>query len=110
MSRELLSPDLLGFEFRPVTARQAPRSHTQRENVLPFLAAQATLRLAVKAPPAGYNVDPDTQVPWDQVRMVEVSEARACPVCLAAEMCAPHAVRCGHVFCWPCVVEWGYLS
>ncbi|KAL7391878.1 hypothetical protein ABVT39_016178 [Epinephelus coioides] len=53
--------------------------------------------------------DPDTLVNWDCVQQVRIysHEVPSCPICLYPPLAA-HITRCGHIFCWPCMLH--YLS
>ncbi|XP_028852880.1 RING finger protein 10-like isoform X2 [Denticeps clupeoides] len=53
--------------------------------------------------------DPDTLVDWDCVQQVRIysHEVPSCPICLYPPVAA-HITRCGHIYCWPCVLH--YLS
>jgi len=33
-------------------------------------------------------------------------ESYSCPICLNSELIVPVITRCGHIFCWPCVVTY----
>ncbi len=39
--------------------------------------------------------------------MVLDTKPLACPICLAPPVC-PKVTKCGHVYCWPCILH--YLS
>ncbi|RKP03968.1 hypothetical protein CXG81DRAFT_23381 [Caulochytrium protostelioides] len=57
-----------------------------------------------------YLSDPDLAVIWSDVVQVQVpnlDNAIHCPICLD-EPKAPKVGRCGHVFCWSCILH--YLS
>eukprot|EP00047_Mylnosiga_fluctuans_P013010 m.28832 g.28832 ORF g.28832 m.28832 type:complete len:716 (-) comp4601_c0_seq2:66-2213(-) len=51
-------------------------------------------------------VDADAHLEWDDVELVLFrSQAEpCCPVCLGPPV-APQTTRCGHVYCWPCVLH-----
>ncbi|XP_060893547.1 RING finger protein 10 isoform X2 [Labrus mixtus] len=53
--------------------------------------------------------DPDTLVNWDCVQQVRIysHEVPSCPICLYPPVAA-RITRCGHIFCWPCLLH--YLS
>ncbi|XP_053181139.1 RING finger protein 10 [Scomber japonicus] len=53
--------------------------------------------------------DPDTLVNWDCVQQVRIysHEVPSCPICLYPPLAA-RITRCGHIFCWPCMLH--YLS
>ncbi|KAL0979519.1 hypothetical protein UPYG_G00186100 [Umbra pygmaea] len=55
--------------------------------------------------------DPDTLVNWDCVQQVRIysHEVPSCPICLYPPVVA-HITRCGHIFCWPCMLHYLSLS
>ncbi|KAL7884041.1 hypothetical protein AOLI_G00068110 [Acnodon oligacanthus] len=55
--------------------------------------------------------DPDTLVSWDCVQQVRIysHEVPSCPICLYPPVAA-HITRCGHIYCWPCMLHYLSLS
>ncbi|NP_001089838.1 RING finger protein 10 [Xenopus laevis] len=55
--------------------------------------------------------DPDTLVSWDFVEQVRIfsHEVASCPICLYPPVAAK-ITRCGHIFCWPCILHYLSLS
>ncbi|TWW60696.1 RING finger protein 10, partial [Takifugu flavidus] len=55
--------------------------------------------------------DPDTLVNWDCVQQVRINshEVPSCPICLYPPLAA-RITRCGHIFCWPCMLHYLSLS
>ncbi|KAM9392721.1 E3 ubiquitin-protein ligase RNF10 isoform 2-T2 [Pholidichthys leucotaenia] len=55
--------------------------------------------------------DPDTLVNWDCVHQVRIysHEVPSCPICLDPPVAA-RITRCGHIFCWPCMLHYLSLS
>ncbi|XP_057213197.1 RING finger protein 10 isoform X1 [Triplophysa rosa] len=55
--------------------------------------------------------DPDTLVDWDCVQQVRINshEVPSCPICLYPPVAA-HMTRCGHIYCWPCMLHYLSLS
>lgn len=55
--------------------------------------------------------DPDTLVNWDCVQQVRIysHEVPSCPICLYPPVAA-HITRCGHIFCWACMLHYLSLS
>jgi len=58
-------------------------------------------------------VDPDIPVAWENIEEVKLftpgSEPLNCPICLFPPR--PGKIgRCGHVFCWPCILHYLALS
>eukprot|EP00092_Neocalanus_flemingeri_P006103 GFUD01006574.1.p1 GENE.GFUD01006574.1~~GFUD01006574.1.p1 ORF type:complete len:764 (+),score=229.46 GFUD01006574.1:359-2650(+) len=76
---------------------------------------QANCQFIVKA--AGdysvHTADPDTLVDWDLVEQVHLktsgTDLTSCPICLFPPTAAKIS-RCGHVFCWPCILHYLALS
>ncbi|CAM9963675.1 unnamed protein product [Lampetra fluviatilis] len=58
-----------------------------------------------------YLADPDTLVDWDLVQQVRLLShgVLSCPICLYPPTAA-RITRCGHVFCWPCILHYLALS
>ncbi|CAD6240782.1 GSCOCG00008912001-RA-CDS [Cotesia congregata] len=56
-------------------------------------------------------IDPDTLVDWDLIEQIKVqtSENLSCPICLHYPS-AGKMTRCGHVYCWPCILHYLSLS
>jgi hypothetical protein len=75
---------------------------------------QANCQFVVKSS-GNYNVhlaDPDTLVDWDLIEQVVLKTTAAvpsCPICLYPPKAAK-ITRCGHVFCWPCILHYLALS
>ncbi|MBN3322756.1 RNF10 protein, partial [Atractosteus spatula] len=55
--------------------------------------------------------DPDTLVNWDCVQQVRIysHEVPSCPICLYPPLAA-QITRCGHIYCWPCILHFLSLS
>lgn len=55
--------------------------------------------------------DPDTLVSWDFVEQVRIfsHEVPSCPICLYPPVAAK-ITRCGHIFCWACILHYLSLS
>ncbi|MBN3306846.1 RNF10 protein, partial [Amia calva] len=55
--------------------------------------------------------DPDTLVSWDCVQQVRIysHEVPSCPICLCPPLAA-QVTRCGHIYCWPCLLHYLSLS
>ncbi|XP_017538210.1 RING finger protein 10 isoform X1 [Pygocentrus nattereri] len=55
--------------------------------------------------------DPDTLVSWDYVQQVRIysHEVPSCPICLYPPVAA-QITRCGHIYCWPCMLHYLSLS
>ncbi|XP_018022475.2 uncharacterized protein LOC108678524 isoform X2 [Hyalella azteca] len=55
--------------------------------------------------------DPDTLVSWGAIEEVRLhmTQPTNCPVCLY-EPVAPKVTRCGHIYCYPCILHYLALS
>ncbi|KAK9889754.1 hypothetical protein WA026_007135 [Henosepilachna vigintioctopunctata] len=58
-----------------------------------------------------YLKDPDALVPWNYIEQVKeyVSESPSCPICLHPPAAAK-ITRCGHIYCWSCILHYLSLS
>ncbi|KAG5871999.1 hypothetical protein JTB14_030841 [Gonioctena quinquepunctata] len=58
-----------------------------------------------------YLNNPDALVDWDFIEQVnvQVSEFPTCPICLYSPVAAK-MTRCGHIYCWSCVLHYLSLS
>jgi len=75
---------------------------------------QANCQFVVKSSGdyAVHLADPDTLVNWDLIEQVVLKTTEtvpSCPICLYAPKAAK-ITRCGHVFCWPCILHYLALS
>lgn len=54
------------------------------------------------------HTDPNIPLDWDSIGMVTrlSSNELKCPICLEHEFVASRVNRCGHIFCWPCVIRY----
>lgn len=61
---------------------------------------------------APYAISPDLLVEWskiEQIHMFGSTEEPQCPICLYHPVAAK-MTRCGHVYCWPCILHYLALS
>lgn len=75
---------------------------------------QANCQFVVKSSGnySAHLADPDTLVDWnliEQVVLKTTSDVPSCPICLYPPKAAK-ITRCGHVFCWPCILHYLALS
>lgn len=74
---------------------------------------QATCQFVVRADLdwTPFTVCPDTLVDWQFIEQVHVQTAEEpqCPICLFHPV-AGKMTRCGHIYCWPCVLHYLALS
>jgi len=113
---------LLNFQFEPRSSRKQQGGKNRRRNVSGAKKPkynkeqylQANCQFVVKSS-EDYTVhltDPDTPVHWEQIEQVVLkttSSVPSCPICLYPPKAAK-ITRCGHVFCWPCILHYLSLS
>lgn len=61
---------------------------------------------------AAYAASPDHLVEWpniEQIHLFGSTEDPQCPICLYQPVAAK-MTRCGHVYCWPCILHYLALS
>lgn len=58
-----------------------------------------------------HAADPDKLVEWDQIQLVYLPshDPPNCPICLYSPVAAK-MTRCGHIFCWSCILHYLHLS
>lgn len=59
-----------------------------------------------------YTVSPDLLVEWSSIEQIHLfgsTEEPQCPICLYHPVAAK-MTRCGHVYCWPCILHYLALS
>jgi len=121
---------LLNFQYSP--RGSAPNNNRGRNNRGPRRPAkhyqpparktytkshylQANCQFIVKASGdyAVHTADPDMLVDWSQIEQVHLktsgTDLTSCPICLFPPTAAKIS-RCGHVFCWPCILHYLALS
>ena len=59
----------------------------------------------------GHLTDPDLTVDWEKIEQIVLNstEMPKCPICLD-EPNAAKIAKCGHVFCWPCLLHYFALT
>jgi len=116
---------LLNFTFEPRGAnggigdvgqsgwgRRNKWGHTHKPfNKELFLQANCQFVVTDDQDYTAHFTDPDTLVNWDCVQQVRIysHEVPSCPICLYPPVAA-HITRCGHIFCWPCMLHYLSLS
>lgn len=105
---------LLNFTLPPrETARRpaAPSWHRHGSYVIDKAHfVNANFRFVVH-PSGDYKsqaLDPDVVVPWHLILQVIVSkhsQHASCPICLSDDPVASRMIRCGHIFCLPCLMR-----
>lgn len=59
-----------------------------------------------------HSADPDSSIDWDSIEEIRFNSLTAetyCPICLDTPL-APKITRCGHIYCWSCVLHYLALS
>lgn len=82
----------------------------QKYNKEQFL--QANFQFVIKASAKPKTDDsPDTLIDWSLIEQINIQtpEETQCPICLYPPIAAK-ITRCGHVYCWPCVLHYLSLS
>ncbi|NXG41150.1 RNF10 protein, partial [Psilopogon haemacephalus] len=76
-----------------------------------FLQANCQFVVSEEQDYTVHFADPDTLVNWDFVEQVRICshEVPSCPICLYPPTAAK-ITRCGHIFCWPCILHYLSLS
>lgn len=54
-----------------------------------------------------FSTDPDARLDWSDIELVIVpaQQDASCPICLDTPL-APRLTKCGHFFCWPCILRY----
>nr|XP_033810520.1 RING finger protein 10 [Geotrypetes seraphini] len=76
-----------------------------------FLQANCQFVVSEDLDYTAHFTDPDTLVNWDFVEQVRICshEVPSCPICLYPPTAAK-ITRCGHIFCWACILHFLSLS
>ncbi|XP_037054516.1 RING finger protein 10 isoform X3 [Peromyscus leucopus] len=76
-----------------------------------FLQANCQFVVSADQDYTAHFADPDTLVNWDFVEQVRICshEVPSCPICLYPPTAAK-ITRCGHIFCWACILHYLSLS
>ncbi|XP_058800083.1 E3 ubiquitin-protein ligase RNF10 [Phymastichus coffea] len=91
--------------------RWLPAVHRHKYNKEQFLQANCQFVVTAKGDYSLYLNNPDILVDWKLVQQIRVysSENLSCPICLCPPV-AGKMTRCGHVYCWPCILHYLALS
>lgn len=86
-------------------------THKHKYNKEQFLQANCQFVVKTDVDYSPYLVDPDMLVDWNLIEQVRLrsTEDVACPICLDTPAAAK-MTRCGHVYCWPCILHYLALS
>ncbi|OII76338.1 hypothetical protein cand_010960 [Cryptosporidium andersoni] len=52
----------------------------------------------------------DRAIYWNDTALVDIlypddEDFVQCPICLESDLVSPRITRCGHIFCWPCILR-----
>lgn len=110
---------LLNFQFEPRSHKHAPKfrnssdsSKKPKYNKEQFLQANCQFVVTSSGDYSVHLADPDIPVNWsliEQVVLKTTASVPSCPICLYPPKAAKIS-RCGHVFCWPCILHYLALS
>ncbi|XP_012274965.1 RING finger protein 10 [Orussus abietinus] len=91
--------------------RWLPPVQRHKYNKEQFLQANCQFVVTAKGDYTAYLADPDILVDWSLIEQIRVhtTENLSCPICLYSPIAAK-MTRCGHVFCWPCILHYLALS
>lgn len=74
---------------------------------------QANFQFVVNWKTNKYKItsSPDTLIDWDLIEQINIqtTEEPQCPICLYPPVAAK-LTRCGHAYCWPCILHYLALS
>ncbi|KAJ1536824.1 hypothetical protein HK096_007448 [Nowakowskiella sp. JEL0078] len=108
---------LINFSFPVRQPLNAPISRVKKKsNFAPFNKEKfvnANFRFVLEAE-KDYSVylgDADVSIQWEDIEQVlEVSaKPQNCPICLSPPVAAK-ITKCGHVYCFPCILQYLHLS
>lgn len=91
--------------------RWLPPVQRHKYNKEQFLQASCQFVVTANGNYSSYLTDPDTLVDWKLVEQIKIHslENLSCPICLCTPV-AGKMTRCGHVYCWPCILHYLSLS
>ncbi|KAG0378971.1 hypothetical protein BGX24_002200 [Mortierella sp. AD032] len=105
---------LLNFSFpvREEPQNTAPVRRRRNVNYQPFnkekfINANFRFLMNPRSDYAVYTMDADAPVQWEDIEQVLITVPQSCPICLQPPVAA-RVTKCGHVYCFSCVLR--YLS
>lgn len=105
---------LLNFSFpvREEPQNTAPVRRRRNANYQPFnkekfINANFRFLMNPRSDYAVYTMDADAPVHWEDIEQVLIAVPQSCPICLQPPVAA-RITKCGHVYCFSCVLR--YLS
>uniref|UniRef100_A0A0C9QU79 E3 ubiquitin-protein ligase RNF10 n=1 Tax=Fopius arisanus TaxID=64838 RepID=A0A0C9QU79_9HYME len=96
---------------RSTNNRWLPPVQRHKYNKELFLQANCQFVVTSDGDYSMHLIDPDTLVDWKMIEQIKIhtSESLSCPICLSPPV-AGKMTRCGHVYCWPCILHYLSLS
>lgn len=93
------------------TTRWLMSTHKHKYNKEHFLQANCQFVVRSDGDYSLYMGDPDILVDWELIEQIRVltNETLSCPICLSQPV-AGKITRCGHVYCWACMLHYLALS
>lgn len=90
------------------TNKIAKNSYFSKEQ---FLQANCQFIVQNSGDYSVHLVDPDVLVGWEKIEEIHMdsNEFISCPICLYPPN-AGKMTKCGHIFCWPCILHYLSLS
>lgn len=91
--------------------RWLPPVQRHKYNKEQFLQASCQFVVTANEDYSLYLADPDMLVDWKFIEQIKIhsTESLSCPICLFPPVAAK-MTRCGHVYCWPCILHYLSLS
>ncbi|CAG9328155.1 unnamed protein product [Blepharisma stoltei] len=102
--------EYLGFKIAakkeppPVRIKKVQQKGLQDITLSPY----CSFAIRLPAEIIQYHTDPNIPLEWETIGMVTrlTTHQFTCPICLDHEFTACRVNRCGHLFCWPCVIRY----
>jgi hypothetical protein len=112
--REVLGVSSVGRNYNRSSNnynRWLPQVQRHKYNKELFLQANCQFVVTADGDYSINLIDPDTLVDWKLIEQIKLhtSENLSCPICLGPPV-AGKMTRCGHVYCWPCILHYLSLS
>lgn len=87
--------------------RSLPPVQRHKYNKEQFIQACCQFVVTANGDYSLYLTNADTLVDWKLIEQIKLhnSENLCCPICLHAPV-AGKMTRCGHVYCWPCILRY----
>ncbi|KAF9285216.1 hypothetical protein BGZ68_004046 [Mortierella alpina] len=107
---------LLNFSFpvREEPQNTGPVRRRRNANYQPFdkdkfINANFRFLLNPRSDYAVFTMDADVRVQWEDIEQVLIAVPQSCPICLQPPV-APRITKCGHVYCFSCILHYLALS